>query len=185
MSSNRKVAAVREFPVGCGRDVCNSWVQSEVVKVYPSRKRISALRDFPEGCGRQTSQVSLETDAMDHIILNVEKDLLRKQGEINRNKENRKNVSSTRHMSQLDYLSSEIAKKKVHEYDKIGKIAGQNRRNTSHEIVQALMAAPNCPWSQGKRVYKSMKASNRFKSTSMKHLSTQVHQKKSILKHFI
>lgn len=156
-------------------------VVESLLKFNPPRRRTSAIRCFPPGCGISASQVSKEdclkaidafrANSFGHICRCAEHTMFKEVASSDANEDGVTGTSK----SNL-YQSSQTVPKNYNqdseclddEMDKEPMIFKKNSMNqlqvevpvgselpVQRVVVQALMAAPNCPWKQGRRAIKS------------------------------
>lgn len=161
-------------------NVPKEHVEDNLPKFHPPRKGFSAIRSFPPGCGRGAPPVRirhgskcLQKDGLkakkrawyDEALTNVAK---------KSSAESFSGANSiTRRIESEDHniLEDPLRKTSRNEDGSMGEKLSRGFDNVKSEqgelatcpeplakrvVVQGLMAAPNCPWRQGKRMFKSL-----------------------------
>ncbi|KAL6979792.1 hypothetical protein U1Q18_021447 [Sarracenia purpurea var. burkii] len=177
----------------------NSSKDPAVKNKYPSR-RVSAIRDFPPFCGRN-APCPTEEERLRFVLGNktsrapdnarVQVGLLRKTVRATEQESPAREAARTGfeelegNVRNRNLPKRELKRSVPEPKTKSPKVAAQVKRvalghNVDRVIVQGLMAAPNCPWRQGKGAANTKLVSMMMKSDMRGHDVTGPEKSKSV-----
>ncbi|XP_022155516.1 histone-lysine N-methyltransferase, H3 lysine-9 specific SUVH6-like [Momordica charantia] len=150
----RKVSAIRDFPPFCGqnapplsKEVCSSMLTSQ--NIYAVDRDNFGLHCKSSNLGKDAEYVVDNVHKVEHNIELISESRLNEAKEGLEEKLGKEIVVYTGDTTTKEKISDMPSRQKILEIEPFEQALASER-----VVVQGLMAAPNCPWRQGKSNYK-------------------------------